>query len=440
MQRKEEILYTIREIEVEGEMRMGTEHRPEQEKKNYSFMQESIKEEGWNWNKTMKILLRIAGQGILFGLAACIGFFAMKPWAETTFLKESEEIEIPQDDEIEEVLEPEGTSDAIAEELTMDDYQQLNAVLGNVVADAKKCMVQIKGIRQDESWEDEQNVTPYDTSGVIIADNGRELLILAQYSSMKNAQLFQVEFFDNTLHEAAMKQKDGKTDTAIFSVAKTGISESTMNAIKKATLGNSNILTQGSTLIAIGTPFGCEDGIGYGTVSSVNQEIIRTDGKYRMIVTDMPGVSEGNGAIFDVKGYLVGIIDAKLLEKESAYTLSAIGISSIKSEIELMSNGKNVPYVGVIGTMVTKEMSEIYGIPEGLYVKEVEVDSPAMKAGIQNGDVLLAASGETINSLGEFRNIIIGLEAGETVTITGQRRATENYVDVKFSVTVGIKQ
>lgn len=419
---------------------MGTEHRPEQEKESYSFIQESIKEEGWNWNKIMKILLKLVGQGILFGLAACIGFFALKPWAETTFLKESEEIEIPQDDEIEAVTDPQDTVDTVPEELTIDDYQELNTALESVTLEAKKCMVQIKGISQDESWEDEWNVTPYSTSGVIIADNGRELLILSKYSSMKEAQLFRVGFADNTTHEAVIKQKDGKTDIAIFSVTKTEISESTMNYIKKATLGNSNILSQGKTVIAIGAPFGCEGGVGYGTTSSGVQEVITADGKYSIIITDMPGVLEGSGAIFDVKGNLVGIIDEKLLEKEYSYTLSAIGISSIKSEIELLSNGKHVPYVGVIGTMVTKEMSEIYGIPEGFYVEEVEVDSPAMKAGIQNGDVLLAVSGETINSLAEFRNIIIGLEEGKTVTVTGQRRATENYVDIKFNVTVGIKQ
>ena len=63
-----------------------------------------------------------------------------------------------------------------------------------------------------------------------------------------------------------------------------------------------------------------------------------------------------------------------------------------------------------------------------------------MKAGIQSGDVILAISGESINSLSGFRNMILELEAGKTVTFTGQRRATENYVDVKFGVTIGIKQ
>lgn len=419
---------------------MGTEHRPEQEKENYSFMQESIKDEGWSWEKAAKILLKLVGRGIVFGLAACIGFFALKPWAETTFLKESEEIKIPQDEEVEQIEESEDVEETTSEELTIEDYQELYSALTDVALEAEKCMVQIKGISQDESWEDERNVTPYYTSGVIIADNGRELLILAKYSSMSEAQLFQVQFADGSAHESVVKQKDMKTDTAIFSVAKTGISEATMDYIKKATLGNSNALQQGKTLIAVGAPFGKNDGIGYGTASSVNQEIISADGKYSMIITDMPGVSEASGAIFDIKGNLIGIIDSNLFEKGYAYTLSAIAISSIKSEIELMSNGKNVPYAGVIGTMVTKEMSEIYGIPEGLYVEEVEVDSPAMKAGIQSGDVILAISGESINSLSGFRNMILELEAGKTVTFTGQRRATENYVDVKFGVTIGIKQ
>ena len=237
-----------------------------------------------------------------------------------------------------------------------------------------------------------------------------------------------------------MKKKDGTTDLAIFSVAKSGISEDTWAKIKVAVLGNSNTLPQGRTLIAVGSPFNYADGVGIGVASSVDEKIIRADGKFSVIITDMPEAEKSSGFLFDTYGNVQGIIDSSLMNEGSAGTLSAIGISAVKSEIELMSNGKNVPYVGIIGTVVTKEMSEAQGIPVGLYVTEVEVDSPAMKAGIQSGDVITKVGGSAASTLEGYRKAILEQEAGKTITLTGQRRGAENYVDIKFSVTVGVKQ
>lgn len=429
---------------AEGEMGMGTQHGPE-EQENYSFMQESIKDERINLKKIVRSVLKLAGKGLVFGLAACIGFFALRPWAEEIFQKESKEIEIPGD---EEQSEQEGTEDANGQEdaalqpqaLTIENYRELNTALIQVASEAEKSMVSVKGIQQDESWEDAQNVSPNVTSGVIVGDNGGELLIVANYSSMKNAHLFQVELVDGTKHEATMKQKDGNIDLAVFSIAKSGITETTMNRIKIVSFGNSNVIAQGRTLIAVGSPFGYEGGMGYGIASTVNASVICADGKYNIIVTDMPASESGSGALFDSNAKLIGIIDTRTYQEDDTNTLTAIGISSIKSEIEMMSNGKSVPYVGVIGTVITEVMSETYGMPAGLFVEEVEVDSPAMKAGIQSGDIITKVDGENITSITEYHKVIIGQEAGKTIKFTGQRLGVENYVDIKFNVTVGIKQ
>ena len=154
----------------------------------------------------------------------------------------------------------------------------------------------------------------------------------------------------------------------------------------------------------------------------------------------MPGAKGSSGFLFDTYGNVMGIIDPDLMNEDGTGTLAAIGISAIKSEIELMSNGKNVPYVGIIGTIITKEMSEIQGMPAGLYVTEVEVDSPAMKAGIQSGDIITKIGGQEIDSLTAYHKEVLAQEAGKTIKLTGQRYGVENYVDIKFNVTVGVIQ
>ena len=389
---------------------LNQEQNPEQASEEYSFLQEIIKDEQKDLKKIVKKVVKWAILGFVFGMTACTGFFALKPWAETTFQRDTDKVEIPKDEEAEEVTQPETVTELVQQELTMEDYRELNQVISEVAAEAKKCVVQVTGIAQDGSWANEQDAGALQSAGLIVADNGRELLILTNYSSVKSASLFQVEFADGTDHEAVLKQKDGTIDLAIFSVAKSGISEDTWAQIKVAELGNSNTLQQGRTLIAVDSPFGYADGVGYGVASSVEESIVRADGKYSVIITDMPGAQKGSGFLFDTYGKVQGIIDSSFIDDGSNGILSAIGISAVKSEIELMSNGKNVPYVGIVGTVVTAEMSEAQGIPEGLYVTEVEVDSPAMKAGIQSGDVITKVGSRKVSDLEAYRKAILEQE------------------------------
>ena len=410
---------------------METGHGPEE----YSFMQEVIKEEKMDVKKVGKWII----PGLIFGLAACLSFHVVKPWAETVFQKNPEQVEIPSDDEIEED-DPSLQEPVQEQELTIDNYRELNVLLGEVALEAKKSVVHVSGIMQDQNWVTGISKPSSQTAGLIVADNGRELLILTNYSSMKEAQLYKVEFADGSVQEAVMKQKDGTTDLAIFSVAKSGITEDAWNQIKVAMLGRSNTFIPGRTLIAVGSPFGFEEGLGYGIASSVNQAVVRADGEYNIIITDMPESEKGSGFLFDAYGNVIGVIDSRLDDETGTSTLAAIGISDIKSEIELMSNGKNVPYIGIVGTIVTKEMSEAQGIPMGLYVNEVKVDSPAMKAGIQSGDIITLVGETVVSTMKDYRKAVIAQEAGNTVKLTGQRFGAENYVDIKFNVTVGVIQ
>lgn len=418
---------------------MDTKHRPDQEQnqEEYAFIQEVIKDEKVDRrNRTMQIG-RWVSIGLIFGIASCIGFFALKPFWESVFQRNPSRVEIPKDDATE-TMENSEDADSQEELMSIENYRELNEQLKEVAMEAEKSIVQIMGIGQNENWVASQYTSSYQTTGLIVADNGPELLILTEYSDIRDAGLFRVVFADGTKHEAVMKQKDGNSNLAIFSVAKSEIAESTWGKIKVATLGNSNVLARGSLLIALGHPFGCDEGIGYGVASSVDETILLADGEYRILITDMPKVESGNGFLFDSYGRVMGIINTDLTKNIG--TLTAMGISAIKTEIELMSNGKNVSYIGIIGTMVTEEMSEAQGIPKGFYVSEVEVDSPAMKAGIQSGDIITEIDNKKITALSGYHTAVISQEAGKTIKITGLRYGGEDYVDIKFSATVGIKQ
>lgn len=408
----------------------------------YSFLEEQIKENAPSKKKVISFAFRLICAGILFGLAAGISFYAVKPWAEDAFMKNSGQVKIPKDDE--------ETKESVSEEkdeqeepvktiLDIENYKELSKALRGVVQQAKRSVVDIDGVSQNEDWMTEENGISDSTAGVIVADNGLELLILTNDTVLKQGEHFQITFSDNRQYEGTLKIHAGNIQMALISVRKSRLQKTTKSQIKVAPLGNSNNLYQGKTLIALGKPFGYKDGVGYGVASNVSQEVVLSDGKYRIIRTDMAGHKNGSGVLFDTDGNVMGIIMPDVTGTGETSTLAGYGISGIKTEVELMSNSKEVPYIGIVGTFITKEISEAKNIPEGLYVREIEKKSPAMKAGIRTGDIITEIDGKAISTLTTYHNTLMEQEPKNTLSMKGFRIGTEAYVEIDFTVTVGTK-
>ena len=106
--------------------------------------------------------------------------------------------------------------------------------------------------------------------------------------------------------------------------------------------------------------------------------------------------------MFNTNGEVIGIIDQKITDNESINLVTAYAVSDLKQYIEQLSNGKAIPYLGVKGVEVPDSVSEEDGLPEGIYVKEVEADSPVMKAGIQSGDILIEMNKNQVKTVSGF--------------------------------------
>ena len=131
------------------------------------------------------------------------------------------------------------------------------------------------------------------------------------------------------------------------------------------------------------------------------------------------------------------VISRLVLGMEGNRRVVGYGISDIKSSIELLSNGSVIPYTGICGMDVTEELED-KGMPKGIYVKEVEPDSPAMAAGIQSGDVIVRIDGQNIISMSNYHSLLIHKSVGTQFRLQGLRQgAGGEYVDIEFNVTVG---
>lgn len=410
-------------------------------KEEYSFLQETIKREPVTWKMITGHLGKLALYGVIFGVMACIGFYALKPWAEKTFYKDSGKVTIPKDEEedadgekTEEVNEP------VEPVFTMESVEKLEQAIYEVAREAGHSVVEIQGIHGDEGWIRENFDTANSVSGVIIADTGAQFLILADNSIVEKSESFTVTFEDSYVYETKLQKQDKNLGIAIFTVSKAMLEKGTLNYAKPLALGNSHLLRKGEAVIALGKPFGYSGGYGWGEVSSVKKVISPADGDYGLILTDIPGASNGTGILVNTTGEMIGMIRHQITSGEHVTVTNALAISDLKAVIELLSNNQSVPYIGIYGKDVTEQIEEEQGIPRGVYVKNVEAESPAMAAGIQSGDVITSVGKTKISTLNAYQNAVIEYKVGEEVTLHGKRKGNNGYVEIAFKVVIGSRE
>lgn len=426
---------------------MKDEKKPLEQKQNseeeeYSFLQEIIKDEAGDQAKWKHDVLRRIQLGLIFGLVACFTFFACKPWVEKRFEEDPTEVTIPQDEQREEE-QTQQEGEQVQEQktvLTTETYQEMLNNLKQVSGEVRKSVVEIQGAVTEEEFSKDQEDKEKSISGMIVADNGQELLILAGELPVKDAKIIRVTFSGDSQCDAILKSRDAGLGLCVYAVQRKNIADDVWAQIETATLGGSKVVSEGDTVIAVGKLYGCDTIAGYGVIESGENYLDKADGQYQTIYTDVAGEISGSGILVNIRGEVIGIINTSVRSDDQTNKISGYGISDIKDVIELLSNGKNVPYLGVSGVEVSSEMQG-QGIPQGVYVKEVDAGSPAMAAGIQSGDIITnIADTDIINLLG-YHNTLMKQNVGDKILVRGKRQGTGGeYVDIDFGVTVGYKQ
>ncbi len=438
----------------------------DKEKGSFSFINEKIKAKPLNKKRLVIRTVFVVAMAVIFGLVSALVFTYFQPkFEDMMYPEEKPMVTIPKDntedtgepvsessetEETEQKDTPDENGNAGTEtqeqqgtgesELEIADFQKLQNKLYAVGREANKSIVTVTGVKSDTDWFNNPYESKGQSSGIIVAENGRELLILTERKAITDVQEIYVTFVDDTTVEAAMKKYDGNTGIAILSVPLTGIEESTRSAISTAVLGNSMTMAQGTIVIAVGSPLGTNYSVLAGNITSTNNSISTLDNNYTVFTTNIVGSSSGSGALINVNGEVIGLVMQDYSSAGDGNTLTAISISELKTIIEMLSNGADIPYIGLELSTVTSEIEREYEIPKGAYIKEVRMDSPAMAAGLQSGDVITAMGGDAIYTVDGYENKLLSLVPGETVEVVIQRQGTEGYTEITCTVEVSVLQ
>ena len=423
----------------------------ENKQDKYEFISEKIKEKPVNKKKLVYHVCFVVLLAVLFGIVASVTFVLCQPKIDGMLHpKEDPTITIPKDepeqeteteepDTETETNEPDSEPQIVYEQLTLDDFQTLQNEMYAIGKQANKFIVAVTGVKSNTDWFNNAYESKGQGSGIIIANSGQELLILTERKVIAEASSVYVTFVNDTSVEASIKKYDGNTGITVLSVPVDEIDNDTMNLISVAVLGNSLAITQGTLALAVGSPLGTNYSILTGTITATNNEISTPDNNYSVYTTDIVASENGSGVLINMDGELVGVV-MQSYSAASANTLTAVEISELMPVIDLLFADKEVPYFGVHISTVTQHIAQKYDIPKGVYIKKVEMDSPAMDAGLQSGDVIRSVAGQEVASAEQFREVLLQLTPKETYSVTVMREGTKGYKKITCKLKAGVLQ
>ena len=233
---------------------------------------------------------------------------------------------------------------------------------------------------------------------------------------------------DSESYEAKVIGTDVYTDLAVLKIEK--------KDLKPITIGDSNSVKVGEFVMAVGNPLGMEYSVTSGIVSAINREIESEGSTFTAIQTDA-AINSGNsgGALVNSKGELIGINTMKFAGNGIEGIGFAIPISSATTIIDQLIEFQSVkrPYIGIIGSSVDSVTAKRYNLPEGIYVEEVEENSPAATSGLKQSDIITKIEGQNVKSVNELNKIKYNYKIGDTVKLTVYRNGETIELDIKLA-------
>nr|PZN01742.1 MAG: peptidase [Pseudomonadota bacterium] len=263
-------------------------------------------------------------------------------------------------------------------------------------------------------------------SGFIISSDG---YILTNAHVVADASEVTVKLTDKREFKAKVIGSDMRTDVALLKVDATNLP-----VVK---IGDPDKLRVGEWVAAIGSPFGLENSVTAGIVSAKSRSL--PDGSYVPFIQTDVAINPGNsgGPLFTMNGEVVGI-NSQIYSRTGGYMGLSFSIPidvAMKVADDLRKYGKvERGRMGVTIQSVNRELAESFGLdrPRGALVSSVEAGSPAEKAGVKPGDIILSASGRAIEESADLPRIVGETRPGETIPMEVWRNGEK--LNIKVTV------
>ena len=252
---------------------------------------------------------------------------------------------------------------------------------------------------------------------------------ISEATSVK-VKLNSSKYGDDAVYDAKIIGKDSQTDLAVLKIDKTDLTA--------AEFADSDQAVVGEFVLAIGSPLGLDTTVTQGIISAVNREVESEGTKYTCIQTDA-AINSGNsgGALVNSDGKVIGINTLKLSGSGVEGIGFAIPINSTLDVTDQLKSHNKVlrPYIGISGINLDESTAKKYNLTVGVYVKTVQNFSPAEKAGLKAGDVIVKADDKDITTMDELNDIKNSHQIGDTMKLKINRNGDEKEITLTLEET-----
>ena len=417
-----------------------------------------------NSKKLAKKIGAITLSAVLFGSVAAGSFQAVNYFSPVSKTTNSSSQTSKSNSSSASLLKTTTTSDS-SNKGSLDVSDITTSAMPSIVAITNKSVQEVQDYFSQFGFRGQGQTQTQETesqgSGIIIGKNDTELLMVTNNHVVEGADTLSVCFIDNKVYEANVKGTDAENDLAVIAVPLDSISDDTMSQIAVASIGDSDSLKVGEQVVAIGNALGYGQSVTTGIVSAVNRALSNNssdtqdsnsssdDSSSATYIQTDAAINPGNsgGALLNMNGEVIGINSAKLASTEVEGMGYAIPISRVSDIIDNLMNqttrtkvdSDKQGTIGIKGINVTSDVQEKYNLPEGIYVSSVTSGSPADKAGIKKGDVIVKYKGKDVTTMDGLQEKMALCKAGDKAEITVKRADNGEYKSITCNVTLGKK-
>ncbi len=286
-------------------------------------------------------------------------------------------------------------------------------------------------------------------TGIIVGKNDTELLIVTNAHVVDNVSNLKCVFVDDESVSATVKGSKSDQDIAVVAVSLSDISSDTLGKIAIAELADSDTITVGQQVVAIGNALGEGQSVTTGIISALDRSITVNNVTFTGLIMTDAAINSGNsgGALLNSSGKVIAINFAKTSSDGVEGMAYSIPVSNVKDLISsLMSrqtrqkvSSDNVGYLGVAAIDITSTYASMYGYPQGIMIRTVASGSAAEKAGLSAYDIIVGFDDQTITTMSGLQSTLQYYAAGETVKVDYYHLEGSEYVLKSTEVTLGKK-
>lgn len=403
---------------------MGDEEkRMEQERR--SFIKEQIAPK--KRADTKKLLRRIGTAAILavvfglvsgFVLVVSMNFFSERLEDKSGLVGEITGVVAPSSDKMDKTdyaVQDYAKLPSSLEDDVLAMYENTSSSLAALGQSCNRCIVAVLSLAESTDWFQSTTKARDEMYGLCVRKDANKTYFLTYSGILHTGDRLRIRFPDGEWADADIVCEDALLNLGVVSVWNRNIPETTYSNLEVTEFDYRSDLNVGTAVLTAGNPNGIMYTNDFGRIKNAGIHGEMVDGNVELYNTDILAQDGGYGVVFDFQGKVIGLLTKSFEDLTGTKECTFIGAHSIESVLSFLIRGQERLYTGMKASQLDKEKAESLGVKGGLYISELESDSPLLKKGARNGDVILSVQGKNISDWDDFnRGILSALQEEES--------------------------